>query len=95
MAIDAIDSGRLNAPQTQRSEAGGGQVAQALTQLLLDVNSDQLKAGQAMKRLVVDGEGSIHEAMVAMNTAEGSFRLLMEMRNRLVDGFNRLLQTRG
>ena len=95
MAIDAIDSGRLNAPQTQRSEAGGGQFAQALTQLLLDVNSDQIKAGKAMKRLVVDGEGSIHEAMAAMNTAEGSFRLLMEMRNRLVDGFNRLLQTRG
>ena len=95
MAIDAIDPGRLNAPQTQRSEAGGGQFAQALTQLLLDVNSDQIKAGHAMKRLVVDGEGSIHEAMAAMNTAEGSFRLLMEMRNRLVDGFNRLLQTRG
>ncbi len=48
-----------------------------------------------MKRIVVDGEGSIHEAMTAMSNAEGSFRLLMEMRNRLVDGINRLLQTRG
>ena len=44
MAIDAIDSGRLNAPQTQRSEAGGGHFAQALTQLLLDVNSDGSQA---------------------------------------------------
>ena len=95
MAIDAIESGTLNAPQTQRGEIGGGHFARALTQFLLEVNSDQIKAGNEMKRLVVDGEGSIHEAMVAMNNAEGSFRLLMEMRNRLVDGINRLLQTRG
>ncbi len=95
MSIDAIDSGKLNASQTQRGESGGGHFAQALTRLLLEVNSDQIKAGNEMKRLVVDGEGSIHEAMIAMNNAEGSFRLLLEMRNRLVDGFNRLLQTRG
>ncbi len=95
MAIDAIESGTLNAPQTQRGEIGGGHFARALTQFLLEVNSDQIKAGNEMKRLVVDGEGSIHEAMVAMNNAEGSFRLVMEMRNRLIEAVNRLLRPQG
>ncbi len=95
MAIDAIGASQLNAPQTERSDGGGERFAAALTRFLHEVNSDQLEAAKEMKRLVVDGEGSIHEAMTAMNNAEGSFRLLMEMRNRLVDGINRLLQTRG
>jgi len=95
MAINPIEAGKLSAPQTKPSEGGGAHFAEALTQFMLEVNSDQIKAGNQMKQLLVEGEGSIHEAMVAMNTAEGSFRLLMEMRNRLVAGITQLLQTRG
>ena len=31
--------------------------------------------------------------MVAVESAESSFRLLMEMRNRLIEGVSRLLET--
>jgi flagellar hook-basal body complex protein FliE len=41
----------------------------------------------------VEGKGSIHEAMVAITNAEGSFRLMMEIRNRLVLGINQLLES--
>ncbi len=95
MAINPIGAGNVTSQGTERSERGGERFAASLTQLLKDVNSDQTEAAKEIKRLVVDGEGSVHETMVAMNKAEGSFRLLMEMRNRLVDGINRLLQTRG
>jgi flagellar hook-basal body complex protein FliE len=61
--------------------------------MIQDVNRDQVEASQTMKRLLVHGEGSIHEAMMAASKAEGSFRLLMTMRNRLIDAVNRLLQT--
>ncbi len=96
MAVDPIGSagsgGSAAAPI--RTEPGGGErFAGTLIGLLRDVNADQLDAAREMKRLLVDGEGTIHEAMSAINKAEGSFRLLMEMRNRLVDGVNRLLTT--
>jgi flagellar hook-basal body complex protein FliE len=61
--------------------------------MLRGVNQDQIDAAAAIDRLMVEGEGSIHEAMIAMSKAEGSFRLLMEMRNRLIDAVNRLLQS--
>ncbi|MFQ5513723.1 MAG: flagellar hook-basal body complex protein FliE [Myxococcota bacterium] len=92
MAIDPIGSGAR--PSLGANEAhGGAKFAEAMTELLRDVNADQIDAARQIKSLLVDGNGSIHEAMIAMGKAEGSLRLLMEMRNRLVDGINRLLQT--
>ncbi len=95
MAINPIAGGQVTAHETSRSEPGGEHFASSLARFMRDVNQDQINAAKQIKGLVIDGEGSIHEAMSAMNKAEGSFRLLIEMRNRLVDGLNRLLQTRG
>lgn len=92
MAIDPIGSGAgpLGPSETR---AGGERFADALTRMLRDVNRDQLVAKQKMESLIVEGKGSIHDAMVAMTKAEGSFRLLMQMRNRIVEGVNELLRT--
>jgi len=92
MAIDPIGTGAGLALPTATSEVGGERFADALTRMLHDVNQDQLDAAQQAEAVLVTGKGSIHDAMLAMSRAEGSFRLLMEMRNRLVDGLNRLLQ---
>ncbi len=92
MAIDPIGARGLGAAAGQAERAGGERFADALGEMLRDVNRDQLDAAKQAEELLVEGKGSIHEAMVAMSRAEGSFRLLMEMRNRLVDGLNRLLQ---
>ena len=95
MPIDPIGTGAAPTRQNVAAPAGGQRFATSLAQMLHDVNKDQVDAASEIKRLVSDGDGSIHEAMAAITKAEGSFRLLMEMRNRLVDGVNRLLQTRG
>lgn len=72
-------------------EAKESGFAEALARLVREANADQLAAARAMERLLVHGEGSVHEAMIAMTRAEGSFRLLMEMRNRAVEALQRLL----
>jgi len=98
MTIHGIDSGisrmvegASRAPG--QADGDGESFAAAVTKMLRDVNADQVDAAREVQSLVVDGKGSIHDAMVAMSKAEGSFRLAMEMRNRLIDGINRLLQT--
>lgn len=73
---------------------GGEHFAQAMTRVFKEANSDQLKASEKIHDLVVEGKGSIQDTMLAMSNAEGSFRLLMEMRNRLLSAVNRILQTR-
>jgi len=93
MAVDPIGMNSNSILGSERTRSGGESFASAMTEFLKGVNQDQADAARKVKELVVDGRGSIHETMVAMTTAEGSVRLLMEMRNRIVDGINRLLQT--
>jgi flagellar hook-basal body complex protein FliE len=96
MAIQGIggELARLASTGVDAPERSGGEsFADAVTRTLRAVNQDQVDAAREAQALVVDGTGSVHEAMVAMSKAEGSFRLAMEIRNRLIDGINRLLQT--
>ena len=93
MAIDPIGTGLTSTLGSERAQSGGETFSRAVTDLLKEINRDQVDAARSVKEFAIDGKGSIHEAMAAMNKAEGSLRLLMEMRNRLVDGINRLLQT--
>jgi flagellar hook-basal body complex protein FliE len=93
MTIEAIGS-RPASAGLPTTEAGGGEnFAAAVTRLIEDVNQDQVEAAHKIEDLTVNGRGTIHEAMIAMSKAEGSFRLLMEMRNRIIDGVNQLLQS--
>jgi flagellar hook-basal body complex protein FliE len=95
MRIDGIE-GRFAAQLAgEAPRTGGESFAQALTGMLQDVNSDQVVAAEQIRALAVEGEGSIHEAMVAISHAEGSFRLMMEVRNRIVQGVQELLRTAG
>ena len=95
MQIDEIKS-RVQAELAGEAPRSGGEdFAKALTGMIQDVNSDQVVAAHEIRSLAVEGEGSIHEAMVAVSRAEGSFRLLMEVRNRIVQGVNELMRTAG
>jgi flagellar hook-basal body complex protein FliE len=75
------------------SASGGETFAAAVTRAVRGVNAEVVDASGKAADLVVRGEGTIHDAMIAADKAEGSFRLLMEMRNRLIEGVNRLLET--
>jgi flagellar hook-basal body complex protein FliE len=93
MAIEAIGS-RATGIELPRTETRGGEsFATAVTRMIQDVNRDQIEAARKIEDLTVNGKGTIHETMIAMSKAEGSFRLLMEMRNRIIDGVNQLLQS--
>jgi flagellar hook-basal body complex protein FliE len=93
MAIQPVGNSPSSGLEIKDGAQGTGRFVDDLSRMLRSVNQDQLDASRAIERLMVDGEGSIHEAMIEMTKAEGSFRLLMTMRNRLIDAVHRLLQT--
>jgi flagellar hook-basal body complex protein FliE len=102
MAIESLTSSLRGTTSlltgTRTDEAGGAQggegFAGTIATILGEANAEQAAASNTIKDLVVDGRGSIHDAMIAVGKADSSFRLLMEMRNRLIEGVNQLLDTR-
>lgn len=101
MPIEALGPGSLYVPPAEPERAGalapevgrGESFAAAIGDVLAAANQDQIDASAKVIDLTVRGQGDIHEAMVAVESAESSFRLLMEMRNRLLEGVSRLLET--
>ena len=93
MLINSIMSSETGPALEPGERAGGASFAGAITKLIREVNSDQVEAAQKIQELAVEGKGTIHGAMVSMSNATGSFRLLMEMRNRIVEGVNQLLSS--
>jgi flagellar hook-basal body complex protein FliE len=93
MELDGVRSGARALLSGTTEPSGGGAFAKALTEMVENANRDQAVAADEIRALAVEGEGSIHEAMVAISRAEGSFRLMMEVRNRIVQGVNDLLRT--
>jgi flagellar hook-basal body complex protein FliE len=94
MAIQPVGSSPSSGLEVKDTTQGAQRFADDLSRMLRSVNQDQIDASQAIERLMVKGDGSIHEAMVEMSKAEGSFRLLMVVRNRLVAAINRLMEAR-
>jgi flagellar hook-basal body complex protein FliE len=58
-------------------------------QLLADVNSQQSRADTEVRRSLL-GEADLHEAMLALEKANLSLRLLVQVRNKLVQAYEEL-----
>jgi flagellar hook-basal body complex protein FliE len=97
MALERIAStaaSLLQRPSDPAQIRGGESFTGTITRILEEANQEQVSAARTINELVVDGQGTIHDAMIAVNKADSSFRLLMEMRNRVIEGVNALLETK-
>jgi flagellar hook-basal body complex protein FliE len=61
-------------------------------QMVMDVNSKQATAAQKVSDVLQGGPTPVHEAMVATEEASLSFEFLGEMRNKIVDAYNQVMQ---
>lgn len=76
-------------PQKQK-EMGGENFGNTLTDLIKDVNQNQINSNSMVEKFV-SGEGvQLHEVMIAGEKAKTSLDLLMEIRNKTVDMFKEL-----
>ena len=53
-------------------------------------NDIQLEAGQATQALMTGQTQNIHQAMVALQEADVSFQLMMQIRNKLVSAYEEI-----
>jgi flagellar hook-basal body complex protein FliE len=61
-------------------------------QMVMDVNSKQKSAAEQVSDVLRGGPTPVHQAMIASEEAGLSFEMLNEMRNKLVDAYQQVMQ---
>jgi flagellar hook-basal body complex protein FliE len=80
------------APLTIGASGGPSTWGHMFQQMVLDVNAKQATAAQKVNDVLQGGPTPVHEAMVASEEASLSFEFLGEMRNKIVDAYNQVMQ---
>jgi len=62
----------------------------SLQQAISKANDIQLEAGQATEALMTGQTQNIHQTMVALQEADVSFQLMMQIRNKLVSAYEEI-----
>ena len=82
-------------PRETPAPTAGGEAhpfAEVLKSSLDEVNTLQQKADAAINALATGDKMSLHETMIAMEQADVSFRLMMQVRNKIVDAYQEIMR---
>lgn len=79
-------------PASGTPQTGGGSFSNVLGQFVNEVNSKQVAANDSVTGLLSGGNVSLHQAMIAMEEANVSFQLMIEVRNKLLDSYQELMR---
>jgi|TARA_B100000959_G_scaffold251518_1_gene280897 flagellar hook-basal body complex protein FliE len=82
--------GAQSAQATQAVQnAGFGDV---LNQFVSEVNDKQIASTQAVNDVLAGKDIPLHQAMIAMQEAGVAFQLMVEVRNKLLEGYQELMR---
>ncbi len=81
------------APQNLKpSQAPGGDFVGELKKAVEGVNRLQVEADGAVEGLNTGEAKNLHEVMIAMEKADISLRLTVQMRNKIVDAYQEIMR---
>jgi flagellar hook-basal body complex protein FliE len=83
------DSLKVGAPTA--APAGEG-FAKVFDQLVGSVESKQAQANAVTRNVLVDGQGQLHQSVIAMQEASVAFSMMVEVRNKLVESYQELMR---
>jgi flagellar hook-basal body complex protein FliE len=72
--------------------AGGASFGEVLQESLAQVNTLQHEADAAIQSLATGGAATLHDTMLAIQKAELSFKLMMQVRNKIVEAYQEVLR---
>ena len=78
------------APSGSVGTAGASGFLDSLKSAIGTVNDTQLEAGRAVGALMTGETQDIHRTMVALQQADVSFQLMMQIRNKLVAAYEEI-----
>jgi len=84
-------TGLAGAPGVAPGQAAGGDsFATMLGNMVSDINTQQTTATQTVTALQSGQNVPLHQAVIAMEEANVSFQLMVEVRNRLLDAYKEI-----
>lgn len=63
-----------------------------LGRLVQDVNAKQIESATTVREMMAGGDVSLHQAMIAMEEANVSFQLMVEVRNKLLESYQEIMR---
>lgn len=63
-----------------------------LKNTISEINELQVDADKAITKVELNDSGSIHEAMIALEKANISFRVMMTVRNKIMDAYQEIMR---
>ena len=91
--INPVGNAALNLPgEVQKQAASDTDFTGFLADALMQTQKAQLEADRAMEKLATGEAKSIHEVMVAMEEADISMRMVVQMRNKIVDAYQEIMR---
>lgn len=79
-------------PGVGSGESATRSFGEMLNKSLEDLNEMQLQADRAAKEMIAGRNKNIHETMLTMEKADMSFRLAMQVRNKVIDAYREIMR---
>lgn len=95
-ALRAMEAEGMKAPDASLSGAGVADAAKGFGQMLTEsiekVNEAQLSADKSIKELAAGRTKNIHETMLKIENADASLKLMMQVRNKVLDAYKEIMR---
>jgi flagellar hook-basal body complex protein FliE len=93
LRTEALRAPLAGAPETAgAAPAGKPKFADLVTGFVRDVNSLQFQAGHAIDQMMTGEAADVHQVMVAVEEAGIALDLMIEIRNRVLEGYQELIR---
>lgn len=89
---DAIGQGEKK-EQQRANQTGKGSFGEFLKQSIKEVNELQNEADKSITDFATGENKNIHEVMMSVQKADLSFKLMQQIRNKLVDAYKEVMRT--
>ena len=82
----------ISLDKTKQSDGQKGSFGDALKGAVREVNQLQGEANTSIKHLIAGESRNLHETMIAMEKAGIAFRLMVEVRNKVIEAYNEIMR---
>jgi len=82
----------LATPPAAPARTAVGGFAEALNKAVVEIGQTQAEADLAVERLQTGESKNLHEVMIAMEKADISLRLAVQMRNKVLEAYQEIMR---
>ncbi|MBZ0271683.1 flagellar hook-basal body complex protein FliE [bacterium] len=91
-SLQPIDLTRKNEIEKADKAEGAPNFADVLKKAIEDVSGIEKEADKVVEALAAGSSDNIHEAMIALQKADLSFRTMMEIRDKLLSAYKEIMR---